>query len=255
MAFTLASGVGLILARSSNAAAELPSGPAPAVSPTATRAASPAPGHPELEPARAQAASPPPKHEAPPAGPSLSNSHDIVELSAESGAEWVDVETLRIAPNFVPSMVRSHAWGFVEGVAASMRVLFLTVGPRFRYAHFHDWDLWTLNGELGWNVPLGRVEPSLVVSAGYARIGHAADSNLGLEDGVSIQGYDIRICIGADVRLTKLLSIGALFSGEIMGLTRPEANEPHGFVQDFYNLRSSSIATAATGSLALGLHL
>jgi hypothetical protein len=72
---------------------------------------------------------------------------------------------------------------------------------------------------------------------------------------VTIGGYNIRLGFGADIRANRLLSVGGLVTGEIMGLTRPETNEAQGLLKDFYNLRGSSLAAGVTTTVGLSLHL
>jgi hypothetical protein len=110
--------------------------------------------------------------------------------------------------------------GSLVGLASGLRLLYLTVGPRFRFAHTGEWDLWTLNLDIAWHVPLGRLEPHGELGAGYAKVGRAADKLLGSNRGVTISGFDVRFGGGLDYYFTNVFSLGADLDIEVLRLSR-----------------------------------
>ena len=137
-------------------------------------------------------------------------------------------------------------------MAAGLRLAFITLGPRFRFGHFRDWDLWTLDAEVGFKAPLGAVEPFIALGGGYAKVGSLQDSR------VKVQGYDIRFNVGVDYYFSKAFSIGGLATAELLGLTRPgvDLNQASGSVsEDIYKLNGSSVGLAMMASAGVGLHL
>ena len=72
-----------------------------------------------------------------------------------AGLQLVALGALHESGQLLPSSSNLTAVGPQFGVGSGLRLLFLTAGPRFRYAHFSHFDLWTLNLDLGWHVPLG----------------------------------------------------------------------------------------------------
>jgi hypothetical protein len=132
-----------------------------------------------------------------------------------------------------------------------VRLVFLTLGGRFRYGRFHDWDLWTLGAEVGLRVPLGAVEPWVSLGAGFAKVGRLEDSR------VRVRGYDARLGAGADYYFNKMFSVGGAVTGEILGLTRPgvDLNQSMGSVsEDLLQLDGSSVGLALMGAAVVGVH-
>jgi hypothetical protein len=220
----------------------------------------------ELVSNSASAAQTPPAAPAPPAqgapGPTSEDSKsspshltEFFYLNGEVGAEYVGLESLHLTRELVPSTVSSTDVGPLVGVGAGIRLVFLNLGPRFRYGHFRDWDLWTLNGELGFRAPLGAVEPYLLFGAGFAKLGRLQGIH---NNDVRITGYDIRLGAGFDYYFGRYVSLGAFASGEVLGLTRPGAklNESTGSVRDdLLQYDGSSVGAAGTLSALVGLHL
>jgi hypothetical protein len=173
-------------------------------------------------------------------------------LTPEVGAQYVGLETLHLTRELLPSQIHTADVGPVVGVAAGFRLFFVTLGPRFRFGHFRDWDLWTLDAEASFRAPLGAVEPFVGLGAGYARLG-----SLG-EAGVRVQGYDIRLNAGIDYYFDKAFSIGGTATAEVLGMTRPgvDLNQSAGSVsKDVYKLDGSSVGIAILASAVVGLHL
>jgi hypothetical protein len=173
-------------------------------------------------------------------------------LTPEVGVEYVGLETLHLTRELFPTQVHSADVGPVVGVGAGVRFLFITLGPRFRYGHFRDWDVWTLNGEVGFKAPLGAIEPFVGLGAGYAKVGSLKDGR------VKVQGYDVRLFAGFDYYFNKTFSIGGSATAEVLGLTRPgvDLNQGTGSVsEDVYKLDGASVGLAIMASAVVGAHL
>jgi hypothetical protein len=204
--------------------------------------------------ARSAYASPPGSDEPPSSSRAEPVSHisEIVYLTPEIGAQYVGLETLHLTRELFPSRVHNADIGPVVGIGAGVRFLFVTLGPRFRFGHFRDWDLWTLDAELGFKAPLGAVEPYIAIGGGYAKVGRLQDSK------IRVQGYDIRLNAGVDYYFNKTFSIGGVATAELLGLTRPgvDLNEATGSVsEDVYKLDGSSVGLAIMASAGVGVHL
>jgi hypothetical protein len=149
--------------------------------------------------------------------------------------------------------------GLSLGVGAGIRVIFLTLGARFRLAQLSAWDLWTLNAEIGLHVPLGALEPSFTLSAGYAALGNpSTEGATGLEPGsVDISGFDARLGANLDYYVNPLLSLGARGTFEALFLSRDGADQsalmpPQ--AADLYGRDGDGIGFGITLSAAVGLH-
>ena len=155
----------------------------------------------------------------------------IVWLEAEGGVENVNLNTF--TENFqafsVGFLPRSGT-GPAVGAAAGLRLVFVTLGVRGRAASFqdtdpshnvHGWSMSSVDGELGFRIPLRRVEPYVTLAGGYTTLGGLNDAISGLSQGLDVNGFNGRLGFGVDYFLSKYISLGADFTGEVLVLTRP----------------------------------
>jgi hypothetical protein len=181
---------------------------------------------------------------------------DLLFLETETGVSYVGLQTLNVERNVIPTATRSEDVGGVFGVLGGLKLLFLSVGPHARFGRFQDWDLWTLNLDVGFHAPLGVVEPYLRLGGGYARLSRAFDK---VRNGGSLRsdGYNLSLALGADYFVTSYLTIGGRISGELIGLHRAGVNldTQDGLVNDYLKYDGAALGVAMSGVLSLGLHL
>ncbi len=80
-------------------------------------------------------------------------------LNGEIGVQHLGLQTFT-SDDFVDvDLVDTTQTGLAYGGGLGVRLIFLTLGARFRMASFPDYQLWTLNGEAGFRIPFGSVEP------------------------------------------------------------------------------------------------
>lgn len=122
--------------------------------------------------------------------------------------------------------------GLAFGGGIGARLLYFTLGARFRYSDFGELSPWSLLGEAALRVPLGKLEPFGLVGVGYTSVG-------GLSDADGVGGANVRLGGGLDYYLSDSFSVGAQASGDLVFLSG-----------------SSGTATGlgASGLLMLGLH-
>ena len=187
---------------------------------------------------------------------------EFVWLNAEIGGEHLGLQTFK-ANNLVDAgTVKTSQTGLLYGAGLGVRLVFITLGARFRLGNFSEWDLWTLNGELGIHIPLGSVEPYFTFGGGYASLGSFGGKSLGgsLEsEDVDVKGYDIRGGFGIDFYVSDHFSLGANLTGEVLALTRPGVNPSKlqtstASEQDVYKADGSSWGGGATLTAVAGLH-
>lgn len=187
-------------------------------------------------------------------------------LNAEVGGQHLGLQTFK-ANNLVDAgTVKTSQTGLMYGAGLGFRLVFITLGARFRLGQFSEWDIWTLNGELGIHIPLGAVEPYFTLGGGYASMGAFDGKSLGgslSSDDVDIKGYDIRGGFGIDVYVSSVFSIGANLTGEMLVLTRPgvdpsklQASGTTGgqAASEAYKADGSSIGAAVSLTGVAGLH-
>ena len=187
-------------------------------------------------------------------------------INGEVGFEYLGLQTLAANDLVDSGLVSTTQSGMMFGGGLGLRLVFLTVGPRFRFARFNEWDHWTLNAELGLHIPIGRFEPYFAFSGGYATVRALPSNDIVDNDAVDISGWDLRAGGGLDVYLSKMFTVGIAVTGEVLFLTRPGV-EPSAFttanvqagtneadVQAVYEADGSSVGAATSASFVLGLH-
>lgn len=187
-------------------------------------------------------------------------------FNAEIGGQHLGLQTFK-ANNLVDAgTVETTQTGLVYGAGLGLRLIFITIGPRFRLANFSKYDIWTLNAELGIHIPLGSVEPYFTLGGGYASMGSFGQKNIGAglnSEDVDITGYNIRGGFGIDIYLSDTFSLGANLTGEMIALTRPGVDPSKlntggttagQAAADVYAADGSSIGAAAALTAVAGLH-
>jgi hypothetical protein len=186
-------------------------------------------------------------------------------INAEVGGEYLGLQTFK-ANNLVDSgTVKTSQTGLLYGAGLGVRLVFITLGARFRLGQFTEWDIWTLNAELGIHIPLGAVEPYFTLGGGYASMGAFDGGNLGgslQSEDVDIKGYNVRGGFGIDIYVSDVFSIGANLTGEMLVLTRPGVDpsklQATGTGQEaaaeVYKADGSSIGAGVSLTGVAGLH-
>lgn len=192
---------------------------------------------------------------------------EFVWLNAEIGFEHLGLQTFKAKHLVDAGTVDTTQTGPVYGAGLGLRLVFLTFGARFRFGSFSDWQLWTLNGELGIHIPLGMIEPYFTLGGGYASLGSFDTNNLtGDLNGanVHVRGFDVRGGVGVDLYLSNLFSVGANLTGEVLALTRPSVDpqklklsgstNSQQAATEVYAADGSSIGSGVTLTAVAGLH-
>ena len=190
-------------------------------------------------------------------------------INAEGGFSYVDMRTFVVDDkDFTFGFVPTKALGGTVGAGLGVRFLFLTLGARGRVGLFDPWQLFTVGGEIGIHIPLGRVEPHFELGGGYAAVGNVSGLVKGSSDAISISGGYGRASLGVDVFVTPIFSVGVLGSADLLALVRPKLNDTQiQAIQDDPNVTAfqksaatgfgtegSSLGLAGGVTAVLGLH-
>jgi hypothetical protein len=166
-------------------------------------------------------------------------------LNAEIGGMHLGPQTFS-EDNLAEADLLDPQTGLAYGGGLGLRLVFITVGARFRMASLPDWRLWTLNAEGGLRIPIGSLEPYFTLGGGYVSMS-AAD-----QDDLDASGFGIRGGAGIDYYLSEVFSLGANLTGDVLFLSRAElSGAASGTV---YAESGSSIGAAGTLTLVAGLH-
>jgi hypothetical protein len=143
----------------------------------------------------------------------------IFFFNTEAGYETIDLHMLR-SDNFIPVTVESSGGGAFFGLGAGVHLAFLTLGGRYRTGQWSNWNLSSLDGELGARITVGRFEPYFTFGAGYASM-HTTEATSGGSASLDVHGFDGRAGLGVDYRADRVLSFGVNFTGDVLALARP----------------------------------
>ena len=189
---------------------------------------------------------------------------EFVWLNGEVGAEYLGLETFK-SKQLVDGgpVAKSKGLGAAYGAGLGARLLAFTFGARFRFANFEDYQLWTLNAEAGFHIPLGRLEPYGTLGVGYASLGdfkHKDRDPLTAPVDLKANGLDARIGAGLDYYVTNTLSVGANLTGEVLFLGRSAYSGSQATqigsipLTGAYSQHGSGIGLGGTLSAVVGLH-
>jgi hypothetical protein len=155
----------------------------------------------------------------------------LVWVNGEGGFQSLNLRTFEANEDTLTvGVIPTMASGPALGLAAGVRLSIFTLGARLRGALFYDnsatrsvgeWQMWTLGGEAGLRIPIGPVEPHILLGGGYASLGSVDDAILGLRDGLDVDGAHLRAGGGVDVNVTRHFTLGALGTADLLVLSRP----------------------------------
>jgi|GEM_PF-484743 len=180
-------------------------------------------------------------------------------LNGEFGYQNLGLRTLS-SKGLLADSADANGQGFMFSVGAGVRVLYFTLGGRFRRGRTQDFGFWSLGAELGLRVPIGSFEPYGLLELGYAGVFSMSYSSLGLSASGNLQGMggmNTRVGGGFDYYFSDSFSMGAQMSGQLLFLKRPASEgEPlcSGEQDCPYDESGSGIGAGMTVSAIVGLH-
>jgi hypothetical protein len=174
---------------------------------------------------------------------------EFVWLNGELGFQLLSLTSLS-NDNLALGENSTFSSSVVLGAGAGIRVLYFTLGGRFRYAPGPNYNVWSLLGELGLRVPLGSFEPHAMLGLGYAGVARFETGSGALDP---FGGMALRLGGGLDYYLSDSFSVGATVTGEMLFLKRAAARD--NFCNDCQYLEEGSgVGTGLVTSLVVGLH-
>jgi hypothetical protein len=178
-------------------------------------------------------------------------------VDVEGGYEYVALQAFHADSLLDDRLLADDGSGLMLGVGAGVRLIFVTLGARFRLGHFSDWDLWTLGGEVGLHLPVGSLETSFTAGAGYAALARPSvdDAPPGFDaDAIDVSGLDTRLGANLDYYVNPLLSFGVRGSFEALFLWRAAASGPSVPGAELYADDGQGIGRGVTLGATAGLH-
>jgi hypothetical protein len=124
-------------------------------------------------------------------------------------------------PGFVAGLVNTSASGGAVSAGVGARLLFFTLLVRGRIGVFDNGQLYRIGPEVGFHVPLGRIEPHVGLGLGFAAMGNLHDKVGGAAAGIGLRGFYTRADAGVDYYLSPAFSVGVDLSTDLLGMVRP----------------------------------
>ncbi|HJL04055.1 MAG TPA: hypothetical protein RMH85_07475 [Polyangiaceae bacterium LLY-WYZ-15_(1-7)] len=144
-------------------------------------------------------------------------------IEAMAGYSFANLVTFK-NDNFIPESENLEGSGIVGGAALGFRIYFLTLGARATIASYFGFELGTVGADIAIHLPIPVVQPYIRVGLGYAWMGDAdyEDPSLSTTD---VYGLAIDAGLGVDIKLGRVLSIGAGFDAAFLNMGRQGADE------------------------------
>lgn len=139
-------------------------------------------------------------------------------IELQGGYSFVNLVQFN-AENFIPEAERREGSGIVGGLALGFRIYGLTIGARATIASYFGFEIGTAGLDLAFHFPVPVVQPYIRAGFGYAWMGDAdyMDPSLSQTD---VFGFEIDAGAGLDVKLGRVLSIGAGVDAVFLNMTR-----------------------------------
>ncbi|MBX3249769.1 MAG: hypothetical protein KF901_21510 [Myxococcales bacterium] len=154
---------------------------------------------------------------APPAAEEKEN-WGVVYLEALGGYSFANLVQFS-QENFVPEATQLNGSGIFGGIAAGLRIYWLTLGARATIARYFGFDLGTVGADLAIHLPIPVVRPYVRVGFGYGWLGDADFSDPALSE-TRVYGFAVDAGLGLKIKLGRLFSLGGGFDAAFLNMTR-----------------------------------
>jgi len=172
-------------------------------------------------------------------------------IEAQVGYHFVSLDAFR-NDEFLPDANLSKGSGLAIAAAGGIRLLYFSLGARFRYTPLAEFSFYTLGPELAWRIPFGSWEPYALLGVGYAHVGRAKSAEGEKIKGVA--GLFARAALGMDYYVSQTFSVGAQFAFDYTGMRRREQADLCVDLPCAYSSVGRASGYGLTTSLGLGLH-
>lgn len=196
---------------------------------------------------------------------------ELFWINGELGAAYANMQQFS-AENL--AITNPSGGGFMAGVGAGIRIVFVSLGARLRWQKLSPFNLVQANGELLFKLPISKVDVIIGGHGGYSGVGTLNDlfasnatTNAALADSVNVKGWNAGIDLGFDYFINRYFSLGLGLTGDFLFLQRPKSGLPAGFDQlppevqaeyqnsDVYKFDGKSVGFGFGAALRVGFHL
>jgi hypothetical protein len=184
-----------------------------------------------------------------------------VYLNADVGAAYTDLISLK-SSNW--QLQDNSASGPAFGLAAGVRLVFLSVGIRVRDLQLSSFNLWETDAEAALHFRIWRFDGYIGARGGWAFMGSFSADSLRTSTGstasnVTVHGWNVGPTAGLDFYITKRISVGVDGNLEVLFLERPPIPLQSGQMvapqyEALYQDSGSSVGAGFIAMSHLGVH-
>jgi hypothetical protein len=193
---------------------------------------------------------------------------ELVWVDAYLGGSYIDMrqfssDTLQIE--------KASSGGPMIALGAGVRFVLLTLGVRAKYNALSAFNMWQLNGEVGFKIPIDKFDLLIGAHGGYSFVGSVGEGTVASgssatpsnNDAVKIRGFNVGLDIALDYYITKNFSLGAGVFADFLYLKRPPVDKPAGLTAEqaaivdadpLYQKSGTSGGMQLGGALRIGGH-
>lgn len=193
---------------------------------------------------------------------------ELFWLDAYLGASYID---MRQFSSDSLQVEKASSGGPMFGIGAGIRLVVFVLGVRAKYNALSAFNMWQLNGELGFKIPIENFDLLIGGHGGYSFVGSLGDGAVASgssatptnSDAVKIRGFNAGLDFALDYYATPNFSVGAGFFADFLYLNRPPVDKPAGLTPDqaalldqdpLYQKSGTAGGLQLGGALRLGLH-
>ena len=193
---------------------------------------------------------------------------ELFWLDAYLGGSYID---MRQFSSDTLQVEKANSGGPMIALGAGVRFVILVLGVRAKYNALSAFNMWQLNGELGFKIPISKFDLLFGAHGGYSFVGSVGDGTVSAgssstpsnKDAVKIRGFNAGLDIALDYYITKNFSLGAGVFGDFLFLNRPPVEKPAGLTPEqtavidadpLYQKSGTSAGLQLGGALRIGGH-
>jgi hypothetical protein len=186
---------------------------------------------------------------------------ELVWVDAYLGGSYANMrqfssETLQIE--------KASSGGPMIALGAGVRFVLLVLGVRAKYNALSAFNMWQLNGEVGFKIPIEKFDLLIGAHGGYSFVGSVGEGTVTAgssstpsnNDAVKIRGFNAGLDVALDYYITKNFSLGAGIFGDFLYLKRPPVDRPAGITQEMIDAdpeaKSLYEKSGTSGGMLLG---
>ena len=195
---------------------------------------------------------------------------ELFWIDSYLGGSYIDMRQFSAS---TLALEKASSAGPMVAFGMGLRFVILVLGVRVKYNALSAFNMWQLNGEIGFKIPISKADLLLGLHGGYSFVGNLGQGTVATNNGgtptdtdaVKIRGFNAGLDLGFDYYITPLFSLGAGAFVDFLFLNRPPLTPPAAagltpeqqalIAKDpLYQSSGTSAGLQFGGGLRLGVH-